>query len=135
MNETVVLAVIGVVVAGLILWPLLGRGRPTTPPPRRASGGGAPDAAATEVPDEMSELELDRAMGRISEADYVRWTAPAAADPAAEPPPATSTPASGAADALVQSWRAAPRPRCVTCGERPEPAARYCSNCGATLGA
>ena len=87
----------------------------------------------------MNELELDRAMGRISDDDYARWRreleagapddAPTEAATAA-PPPADGT---TEAEALVRHWREAPRPICPTCGVRPEPAARFCSNCGASL--
>jgi len=132
MNETAVLIVLGLVAAVFVLRPLL-RGR-----------GGARAAAAAAVdqpvhptaPDELAELELDRAMGRVSEADYERWRGELVADLApAEEPDAVSINASERAEALIRKWREAPRPNCPNCGLRPEPEARYCSNCGTELGA
>jgi hypothetical protein len=45
------------------------------------------------------------------------------------------TDATARAEALIRQWRDAPRPTCPNCGLRPEPAARYCSNCGTGLDA
>jgi cytochrome c-type biogenesis protein CcmI len=139
MNQQLVLIAIGVVVAAFILRPLLrgraGRTRATPASP-------APAAATSE---QLSELELDRAMGRISDEDYARWrreledapqagTAAVASsvnESAAAAPPVID--ATSRAEALVRRWREAPRPTCPTCGIRPEPEARFCSNCGASL--
>lgn len=127
MNETAVLVVIGLVAAAFVLRPLL-RGRGGAPGVRQEPAG---ERVHPTVPDELAELELDRAMGRVSEADFEKWrreldveAAPVAA--------ATPTPrdASARAEALVRQWREAPRPTCPNCGLRPEPSARYCSNCG-----
>ena len=139
MNEQLVLIAIGVVVAAFILRPLLrgraGRTRATPSLP-------APVAAESE---QLSELELDRAMGRVSDEDYVRWRRELEVAPQAEAdaagPPATETAeaappvtdATSRAEALVRRWREAPRPTCLACGIRPEPEARFCSNCGASL--
>jgi len=129
MNEQLVLIVIGAVVAGFILRPLL-RGKTN-----RANA--TPVVPATAVPgsEELSELELDRAMGRVSDEDYARWrreleTVPPTEAPTAVPPPAD---APSRAEALVRHWSEVPRPVCPRCGVRPEPAARFCSNCGASL--
>ena len=128
MNEQLVLIAIGAVVAAFILRPLL-RGRRGRHPAKPSST--VPGVAISE---ELSELELDRSMGRVSDEDYARWrrelddSAPSAVAAGAAPADATSR-----AEALVRQWRDAPRPVCPTCGLRPEPAARFCSNCGASL--
>ena len=134
MNEQLVLIVIGVVAAAFILRPLL-RGRRSAAAPR---GTATHAPVHPTAPDELAELELDRAMGRVSEADYGRWRGELEADIAAvEPAPVPA--ATGArdatqrAEALVRQWRDAPRPSCPTCGVRPQPDARFCSNCGTAL--
>jgi cytochrome c-type biogenesis protein CcmI len=129
MNEQLLLIALGVLAAAFILRPLL-RGR--VPDATNNVPAGAPVASS----DELTELELDRSMGRVSEADYTRWRAeiehraPRVAD-AAKP---ADTNASAKAEALVRQWRDAPRPECPDCGQRPEPEARFCSNCGTSLG-
>ncbi len=131
MNEQLVLIVLGVVAAAFILRPLI-RGRA----PRASPRSTAPIAPVhPTAPDELAELELDRAMGRVSEADYERWRGELEADiTAVEPAPLSAAlDATARAEALVRQWREAPRPSCPTCGVRPQPDARYCSNCGATL--
>lgn len=141
MNEQIVLIAIGVVAAAFILRPLV-RPRGTASPreARREKAPGAP-ASPLPLPEELEELELDRAMGRVSEEDYQRFRAeiesaqPAVAAMEAPAPDETPpTDAEARAEALVRKWREAPRPVCPNCGERPEPAARYCSNCGTSLG-
>jgi cytochrome c-type biogenesis protein CcmI len=137
MNEQLVLIAIGLVAAAFILRPLI-RGR------RSGSPTGERPAVPPDVPastEELAELELDRAMGRVSEEDYVRWRSEleataAAADTAVPVTPALAPEPDDAvarAEALVRRWREAPRPSCPTCGERPEPGARYCSSCGTSL--
>jgi cytochrome c-type biogenesis protein CcmI len=134
MNEQLVLIVLGVVAAAFVLWPLIrGRG-PGAPPP----GPAAQAPVHPTAPDELAELELDRAMGRVSEADYERWRGELEADiTAVEPAPPSAAKgtrdATGRAEDLVRQWREAPRPSCPTCGVRPQPEARFCSNCGAPL--
>jgi cytochrome c-type biogenesis protein CcmI len=131
MTEQIVLIAIGVVVAAFVLRPLLRRKRNTPSLPRPA----APTAG---VSDELAELELDHEMGRVSEEDYQRWRAeleratpaPAVADKVAVAVPDKAT---ARAEDLVREWREAPRPTCPNCGLRPEPGARFCSNCGASL--
>ena len=130
MSEQLVLIVIGLVVAAFVLRPLVrGAGKHAAKSPTAPTSAPAPQA------DELAELELDRAMGRVSEEDYARWRG-ALADAAprsAESQTAATGDASVRAEALVRRWKEAPRPSCPDCGVRPEPEARYCSNCGATL--
>ena len=124
MNEQLVLIAIGAVAAAFILRPLL-RGRTSRSPAKPSSS--TPTTATSE---ELSELELDRAMGRVSEEDYEKWRRELEV---AAPPPPVPTDATSRAEALVRQWREAPRPVCPRCGIRPEPDARFCSNCGASL--
>ena len=145
MNEQLVLVGIGLVAAAFILRPLLrGRGAASAPVVRPAE----PSPVTPASSDELAELELDRAMGRVSEEDYARWRreletqAPPVTPPSPDRP-ATPAPAplvmpddaTARAEALVRRFRDAPRPTCPTCGERPEAGARYCSSCGTALGA
>jgi cytochrome c-type biogenesis protein CcmI len=131
MTEPIVLIAIGTVVAAFVLRPLL-RGMRSPAAPSKAP---VVNASAS---DELAELELDREMGRVSEGDYQRWRAelerttpaPAVADKVAVVTPANSV---RRAEELVREWREAPRPTCPNCGVRPEPGARFCSNCGAAL--
>jgi cytochrome c-type biogenesis protein CcmI len=129
MNEQLVLIAIGVVAAALILRPLL-RGK--TSRSRAEPSSLAPTTATSE---ELNELELDRAMGRVSDEDYAKWRRELEVAAPPEAPPAVAPPVDAAsrAEALVRQWREAPRPVCPRCGIRPEPEARFCSNCGATL--
>jgi hypothetical protein len=130
MNEQLILLAIGAVVAVIILRPLLrGKARGTGQPPVESM---APRATS----DELAELELDRAMGRVSEDDYARWreelTPDAPAGTADKPEPQPDD-ARARAEALVRRWREIPKTSCPNCGERPEPQARFCSNCGTSL--
>ncbi|HZI29775.1 MAG TPA: c-type cytochrome biogenesis protein CcmI [Gemmatimonadaceae bacterium] len=129
MSEQLVLIAIGLVVAAFVLGPLLRGTRK-----RAAKPFTSPAAGATS--DQLAELELDRAMGRVSETDYTRWRAELARSTpvaAAEAENAAPEDARRRAEALVRQWKDAPRPTCSTCGVRPEPGARFCSNCGAAL--
>ena len=137
MNEQLVLIAIGLVVAVFILRPLVRGQRSASPPGERPAMRSESPASS----EELAELELDRALGRVSEEDYVRWRGELEqeAKPVDPAMPVTPAPAPGPddatarAEALVRRWREAPRPSCPACGERPEPGARYCSSCGASL--
>lgn len=129
MNEQLVLIAIGVVAAAFILRPLL-RGKTS----RLAARPMRPEPAAGRS-EALNELELDRAMGRVSDEDYATWRRELEAGATPEAPPAVAAPddATSRAEALVRQWREAPRPVCANCGLRPEPGARFCSNCGASV--
>lgn len=130
-NELLILVVIGVVAAAFILRPLLrGRGASAARAPRPGPRAAVLRPAASE---ELAELELDRAMGRVSEADFERWRHEL--EPVPDARQAEPVDDRDRAEALVRRWREAPRAKCPKCGERPEAGARFCSNCGASLDA
>jgi hypothetical protein len=154
MNETFVVVLIGAVVVALVAMPLLrGRGRPAASPRRpRPTAVDAPD-----LPDEAAELELDHAMGRLTDEDYEELRArvgprpgvPAPSlgeepgQPSSAPPVEVASPGSARSDAgvderaeaLVARYRDRSRTSCPNCGERPESGARFCSSCGQQLSA
>jgi len=130
MNQALVMAVIGVLAAGFVFRPLV-RGRREASTERRQRKLTVSTAAAGSIaPEELAELELDRSMGRVSDADYERWRGQLEAGmvPAERPADLMAR-----AELLVRQWRETVRPDCPTCGVRPEPEARYCSNCGTSL--
>ena len=81
----------------------------------------------------LREVEFDRATGKLSDEDYealrTAYTAEAAQAMRAEertaPPP-------DEAEALIERFRRVVAV-CPECGERPEPAAAFCSSCGRRL--
>lgn len=132
MNQVLVLAVIGVLAAVFVFRPLV-RGRRVAPTEQRQRSLtlAAPDAGSI-APEELAELELDRSMGRVSDADYERWRGQLETGMVPAARPADADPVARA-ELLVRQWREMARPDCPTCGVRPEPEARYCSNCGTSL--
>lgn len=136
MNQEWLLAVIGLVAAAFVLRPLI-RGRAASAPVAKRDSSGSAGVARSGASDELAELDLDRSMGRISEADYARWREEVESDltTSVQEPDAAVTPSDAVAraEALVRQWRDSPRSHCPTCGDRPEPEAKYCSNCGVTL--
>lgn len=95
---------------------------------------------------ELQEIELDYAMGKLSEDDYralvaryarsdprelERGTSPLAADSGVGPS-AGAVELEREAEAMVKHARG-PIVTCPECGPRPEPQATYCSNCGRYL--
>ena len=112
-----------------------------------ASDAPAPDHAPRQEPtdtqravDALREVEFDRATGKLSDDDYAALRASCtaeavqamrAADGTAPPADGTAPP-DDAAEALIASYRRAVAV-CPSCGERPEPAAVFCSSCGRRL--
>lgn len=150
MSESSILLLLAALVFLVLALPLLRRrGDPSAA--RRAVSVARADAADDDPADvALREIELDRQMGKLSEADYLALRAKYAAvrEAGAAPAPArpgaraasTEAPAQSAdrtelerrAEALVRHWRRHVV-RCPECGERPEPDARYCSRCGLVL--
>jgi cytochrome c-type biogenesis protein CcmH/NrfG len=131
MSQELVLVVIGLVVAVIVFSPLM-RGR-TKPEAGVTVKDHGPAAASA---DELSELELDHEMGRVSDADYERWRGEIAvpSEPVPDARNDAVTDATSRAEALVRQFRDRPPAHCPKCGDRPEADARFCSNCGTTLG-
>ena len=158
MNPIVITATIAVVAFAFVLAPLLRR---------RASGGeqGRTSARASRaremapenpLPDPLEELELDRAMGKLTAGDYDALRAAVSKEgrmPDAKGRGATAqslgmagsqTPTAiidsveeseldARAEALIRAARISVV-SCATCGERPEPGATFCSHCGRGIG-
>jgi hypothetical protein len=80
----------------------------------------------------LREIEFDHATGKLSESDYAalksQYTSEAVAAMRAEHDVVQDP-----VEAEIRYARAQTR-SCPACGPRPEPAARYCSRCGAALG-
>ena len=78
----------------------------------------------------LREIEFDRVTGKLSESDYAalksQYTAEAVA--ALRAREATDDPVEAEIRRVREQTRV-----CPACGPRPEPAARYCSRCGAAL--
>lgn len=114
-----------------VLWPLIiAEGRASTPalvegPPSTATDNHGDAVAA------LREIEFDHATGKLSEADYAalktQYTSEAVLAMRAQ-----DSDADDLAEAEIRRARAQTRV-CPTCGPRPEPAASYCSRCGAAL--
>jgi len=155
MNQTVILIVMGAAVLLAILVPLLRGGQTGTGAAPR--GGTRRLADAPDVPDPLAELELDYQMGRLTEEDYEALREKALAGTAvpavlpddgeaegATPVARAPAPRTGKgvpkelderAEAMIRRQRARLRASCPNCGDRPEPGAKFCSNCGQELAA
>lgn len=105
-----------------------------------ASDAPAPDLAPRQEPtdtqravDALREVEFDRATGKLSDDDYAALRASCTAEAVQAMRAADGTaPPDDAAEALIASYRRAVAV-CPSCGERPEPAAVFCSSCGRRL--
>lgn len=159
MSEPLILLLLAALVLVLLALPFVRR---RGAPPAPARGAVFPRVEAAEDDPAalaLQEIELDREMGKLSEADYLalkaKYEAARRSRPAPPVAPAavlteqiTSAAAPDAAraqgeagdragldwraEALVRRWRQE-SVRCPDCGERPEPDARYCSHCGRVL--
>lgn len=119
-------AVASVALGALLLWLALGR---SNRGPAHASGDDWAEAAGDPLEDTprgrallaIKELEFDRETGKVAESDYQALKAQLSREAVRlldEAPVGTvSTPGPGP---IV----------CRRCGPRPEPVARFCSNCG-----
>jgi hypothetical protein len=114
-----------------VLWPLIrAEGRPGS----WASGELAPSPVASDPRDavaELREIEFDHATGKLSESDYAALRARYTSDAVAALR-ARESAIDDPVEAEIRRVRAQTRV-CRTCGPRPEPAACYCSTCGAAL--
>ena len=114
-----------------VLWPVIVMAE------RRAShpSGAGPHIppSADQEPDSIAalrEIEFDHATGKLSESDYAALKSQYTAEAV------TALRARDASDDHVEAEIRRVRVQtrvCPACGPRPEPAARYCSRCGAAL--
>lgn len=162
MNAALVLIALGLAVILILAAPLLRRRDGADPgaAPLRPDAEPEPSDADAEA---LREIELDRAMGKLSEEDYLALRAqyerqmearvaerPSSRGGAPSPAAAPTPPVGGTAVDARRSGDTPPsdpeelaewlvrRARevtitCPACGVRPEPDARYCSNCGRYL--
>lgn len=116
-----------------VLWPLFRDPGPMVASPETPAGGSARRERAV---DALREIEFDRATGKLSDADYAslkaRYTAEAVVALRAEAG-VPRGPSDADVEALIERARER-APRCSAHGPRPEPDARYCSECGRYLG-
>jgi hypothetical protein len=83
--------------------------------------------------DALREVEFDRATGKLSDTDYARLKAAYTVDAVLAMRNEDASGARGdAAEALIERYRHLVG-NCPHCGERAEPAASFCSNCGRRL--
>lgn len=114
-----------------VLWPLIAaEGRASTPalveePPSPATDNHGDAIAA------LREIEFDHVTGKLSEGDYAALKTQFTSE-ALRAMRARDSDADDLAEAEIRRARAQTRV-CPACGPRPEPAARYCSRCGAAL--
>ena len=138
--EAVAAVLVGMVALWLVLRPLLG-------PPR------LPDVVEEPVePEEtpkgvallaLKEIEFDREMGKLSDADYgylkAKYTAEALAALRTEEGAGATDDVEALIAHRVRALRSAAAPpppgtpACPSCGPRPEPDAVFCSSCGQRL--
>jgi hypothetical protein len=137
--ETLLLGTaLALVALAFVLYPVFRTGAQGDAPPQRA---GREPADAERAVDALGEVEFDRAAGTLSddEHDALRSTPTAGAEPARRSEEPSPTEEQGraepddAAEALIARYRETVV-SCPTCGERPEPAAAFCSRCGKRLG-
>jgi hypothetical protein len=114
-----------------VLWPVIvmAERRVTRPsaagPHVSPSADLEPDAIAA-----LREIEFDHATGKLSESDYTALKSQYTSEAV------TALRAREESDDLVEAEIRRVRAQtrvCATCGPRPEPAARYCSRCGAAV--
>lgn len=113
---------------------------PAAPPLRKAN-------ERESAVDALREIEFDRATGKLSDDDYselkTRYTSQAIVAmrrqqdnvEGATPVASALSPDAPSDDEIEEAVRAFRREQqgCPTCGPRPEPDARFCSNCGRYL--
>ncbi|MBX6330784.1 MAG: zinc ribbon domain-containing protein [Gemmatimonadaceae bacterium] len=128
---------LALVALAFVLYPLFGetpRSAAVLPPPSTASGASLPSAAEQAVA-ALREVEFDRATGKLSESDYAvlkaRYTREALAAMRAAAPAGASV-SDAEVEAVILTYRARTH-ACPTCGPRPEADAVYCSSCGRYL--
>lgn len=137
MNSYVIAGIVIVAALAFVAAPLLRRGRSADE--QRPVAGPSPRASREAPrPSALDEIELDFAMGKLEKAEYETLRARYESELASAPTPAPiASPAADSsrerAEAMIRAQRLG-AVSCANCGPRPEPAARFCSTCGRTLG-
>lgn len=123
MTALLVGTVLAAVALAFVLHPLFARA------PRESEV--VPDETHSPAPFEQALLdaELDRATGKLSDADHEALLADYTRQSVAKEP---RLPTEDAVEALILRYRRRPT-SCASCGPRPEPDAIYCSSCGRYL--
>ncbi|MGH7663650.1 MAG: zinc ribbon domain-containing protein [Gemmatimonadaceae bacterium] len=130
-----------------VLAPLFMEERVSIADTAAAPDGSVPVGEASAV-EALREIEFDRATGKLSDADYstlkASYTARAVEAMRAVEGSVASSVTSAPADAALsfdsrfdarerRTIESDVAPRCPSCGPRPQPDARYCSDCGRFL--
>jgi rRNA maturation endonuclease Nob1 len=147
LGEVAAAVLLGVVVLGLVLQPVLRAGREKVLPPEPIDPDETPKGIALTA---LKEIEFDRETGKLSDADYeflkAKYTA-AALDALRREEKVAPDDVEAMVAAKVRALRSASgttssntaplpqgsSPTCKTCGPRPEPDAIFCSSCGHRL--
>lgn len=144
MLELVTGIVVAVAVVALVIEPLFVRRARPDP-----AAGPADDLLVFEDPEEsasprvkallaLKEIEFDRATGKISDADYAALKRRYGRAALEAMDSGNGQPAAEVGDDAVERAIADFKDRgprvCPDCGDRPEPAAVFCSSCGRALG-
>ena len=136
MIALIVGTLLAVAALAFVLSPIFVGGAAPRPSVSRQQGAEGESAVAA-----LSELEFDRATGKLSDADYAdlkaRYTEQAIAEMRRRADAAAAGRGSDVAiddeiEAAVRAYRSK-QPVCGTCGPRPEADAVFCSNCGRYL--
>lgn len=111
MNALIVGTLLALGALSFVLYPLLAAEPASAPPdtPRDLS-----PQSKNQAIDALREIEFDRATGKLSDADYDELKA-------------------SYTSAAITAMRASGGVYCERCGARPEPDAKFCSNCGRAL--
>jgi hypothetical protein len=136
--EAVAAVLVGLAGLWLVLQPLLASGRRLPPPLEPLDPEETPRGIALAA---LKEIDFDRETGKLSEGDYellkAKYSRIALEALRTESLGATPDGIDAMVAAKVRTLRSAgfSRPRCATCGPRPEPDAVFCSTCGLRLAA
>lgn len=120
---------LALIALAFVLYPLFTSAGDDAPPPlqRREPS----DAERAE--EALREVEFDRATGKLSPQDYEALRSAYTAEVVqAMRTEEQSAPPPDEAEALIERFRGMVAV-CPECGERPEPAAEFCSSCGRRL--
>ncbi|MEO8450827.1 MAG: zinc ribbon domain-containing protein [Gemmatimonadota bacterium] len=131
--EVLAVLALGIFVVWFLLAPFIARQLP----PSLADPPIAEETARGQALLALRDLDFERETGKLSEADYAdlktKYRQEALALLDAEPADPAEALVSARMRARLDPVPAGDRISCPQCGDRPEPDARYCSSCGASL--